>query len=96
MHTSGYMLAFLAFAFVALLYFHHVGSQASNEYAREASNWQARFNELNPIVDVDDDGHLFEWLDPPQWDAVFAKLQEMPPNARSLRAAIEAVSPDSL
>ena len=56
--------------------------------------WQARLRTLAPVMDVDDDGHLHEWLDPPQWEAVFAMLEQAPRESRSLRKAMEAVEPD--
>jgi hypothetical protein len=56
--------------------------------------WQARLRTLAPVMDVDDDGHLHEWLDPPQWEAVFAALEQTPRESRSLREAMEAVEPD--
>jgi hypothetical protein len=48
------------------------------------------------ILDVEDDGHLYEWLDPQQWQGVFAALEAMPPDSRSLRAAILATYPEVL
>jgi hypothetical protein len=56
--------------------------------------WQARLSKLVPTIDVDDDGHLYEWLDPPQWEAVFAMLEQTPRESRSLRQAMEAVEPE--
>ena len=51
---------------------------------------------LQVSVDVEDDGHLYEWLDTPQWLAVFSELERMPPASRSLRAALQSVAPEVL
>ncbi|NGY04731.1 hypothetical protein [Solimonas terrae] len=58
--------------------------------------WQARLQSLAASIDVEDDGHLYEWLDPSQWHAVFLNLESVPIEARSLRRAIEAVAPEAL
>ena len=58
--------------------------------------WQARMQLLAPAMDVDDDGHLYEWLDPPQWEAVFSELERMPRGFRSLRQAMGVVAPEAL
>lgn len=58
--------------------------------------WSDRLAGLGALPDVEDDGHLYEWLDPPQWQEVFAALEAMPANARSLRSAILATHPEVL
>jgi hypothetical protein len=58
--------------------------------------WSDRLAGLGALRDVEDDGHLQEWLDPPQWQEVFAALEAMPANARSLRSAILATHPEVL
>jgi len=63
------------------------------EAKRAFEMWQARLNMLVPVVDVADDGHLYEWLDPPQWEMVFAMLEQAPRESRSLRETMEAVAP---
>ena len=63
---------------------------------RAFSAWQARMQLLAPAMDVDDDGHLYEWLDPPQWEAVFSELERMPSDSRSLRRAMGVVAPEGL
>lgn len=65
----------------------------SREAKRAVEIWQARLSQVVPTIDVDDDGHLYEWLDPPQWEAVFTALEKMPRESRSLRQAMEAVAP---
>jgi len=65
----------------------------SREAKRAFEAWRARLRELAPTIDVDDDGHLYEWLDPPDWEAVFAALEQTPRPSRSLRRAMEAVAP---
>jgi len=66
----------------------------SREAKRAFEMWQAHLSKLVPTIDVDDDGHLYEWLDPPQWEAVFAMLEQTPRASRSLRQAMEAVEPE--
>ena len=64
---------------------------------REAfERWSERLTGLGTVRDVEDDGHLYEWLDPPHWQQVFAALEAMPPNSRSLRSAILATHPEVL
>jgi len=64
-------------------------------YGQAETDWQVQMDTLKPIIDVDDDGHLYDWLNPPEWEAVFAELAKMPANGRSLRAAMGVVSPES-
>ena len=98
MQTWGYLV--LGVAGVASGALYHAllrrGSEAAESYRQEASWWKARMDALRPTVDVDDDGHLFEWLDVPEWERIFALLEELPPGSRSLRVAIESVAPDAL
>jgi hypothetical protein len=63
---------------------------------KEFQRWQSRLQTLDPFMDVDDDGHLNEWLDPKEWDSVFAELERMPKESRSLRTAISLVDPQAL
>lgn len=58
--------------------------------------WSDRLTALGVELDVPDDGHLFEWLGPSQWQQVFASLEEMPAGSRSLRQAILANHPEVL
>src|SRR5436190_16876235 len=71
------------------------GAEAAATYRQEAAWWKARMDALQPTIDVDDDGHLFEWFDVPEWERIFALLEASPPGARSLRSAIERVAPDA-
>jgi len=57
---------------IGLMWRSHLESVASK---RAFATWQARMQSLAPAMDVDDDGHLYEWLDPPQWEAVFSELE---------------------
>jgi hypothetical protein len=66
----------------------------SREARRAFEMWQMRLSKLVPTIDVDDDGHLYERLDPSQWEAVFAMLEQTPQDSRSLRQAMEAVAPE--
>jgi len=63
---------------------------------RAFSLWETRLHSLATTIDVEDDGHLYEWLDPPQWDAVFSELEKAPMGSRSLRKAMQAVAPEVL
>lgn len=65
-------------------------------YGQAEADWQVQMDALQPIIDVDDDGHLYEWLNPPEWEAVFAELAKMPPGGRSLKSAIGVICPESL
>jgi hypothetical protein len=78
---------------IGLMWRSHLESVASK---RAFATWQARMQSLAPAMDVDDDGHLYEWLDPPQWEAVFSELERVPRGSRSLRQAMSVVAPESL
>lgn len=78
-----------------LLLMHRARVEAAAE--RQAfEQWSGRLTRLGVLRDVEDDGHLYEWLDPPHWQEVFAALEAMPPNARSLRSAMLATHPEVL
>jgi len=62
---------------------------------RVYAGWEARIKLLAPTIDVEDDGHLFEWLDPPQWEAVFHELEMMPNASRRLRQAMKIIAPEA-
>lgn len=94
-----FTLAFWAWAAVVvgagLLQMRRAHSEAAAE--REAFvRWSDRLAGLGALRDVEDDGHLHEWLDPPQWQDVFTALEAMPANARSLRSALLATHPEVL
>ena len=76
-----------------LMWRSHLESVASR---RAFATWQARIQSLAPAMDVDDDGHPYEWLDPPQWVAVFSELERVPRESRSLRQAMGVVAPEVL
>jgi hypothetical protein len=48
---------------------------------RAFAAWQARMQLLAPAMDVDDDGHLYEWLEPPQLGGGLLRARE---NAKRL------------
>jgi len=58
---------------------------------RAQKRWEARLKSLS--VDIGGDSHLYQMLDPPEWDRVFQYLETCPPSARNLRDAIYAVDP---
>jgi len=68
----------------------------SRRLAREWSRWELRLQSLVDVNDIEDDGHLYEWLDPSDWEKVFSELETMPQGSRNLRVAIDSVSPDVL
>lgn len=85
--------AVIVAAGLALMY----GTRAEAAAERKAfEQWSERLTGLGALRDVEDDGHLYEWLDPPHWQEVFAALEAMPANARSLRSAILATHPEVL
>ena len=59
---------------------------------RAHKQWRARLNSL--AVDIGDEGHLYEALDPSEWDRVFRYLEARPPTMRNLRDAMSAIAPD--
>jgi len=56
--------------------------------------WDKRLRVLNPLMDIEDDGHLYEWLDPEDWELVFGELERMPADSRSLKHAMSLVNPE--
>ena len=87
---------FLVIIFVA-------GGLLSRKQRAEASQqqdaftaWSGRLTASGAIVDVDDDGHLYEWLDAAQWQAVFEALEQLPPGGRSLRQVLATKFPEVL
>src|SRR5215831_10900395 len=51
---------------VALVQMRRARKEAAAEQAAFAE-WERRLSALGAVRDVDDDGHLYEWLDPPHW-----------------------------
>lgn len=80
---------------VGLALIHRARVEAAADRAAFAQ-WSDRLARLGTLRDVEDDGHLYEWLDPPHWQEVFAALEAMPAHARSLRAALLATHPETL
>lgn len=78
---------------LALMHRARVEAAAERQAFRQ---WTERLARLGALRDVEDDGHLYEWLDPPHWQEVFAALEAMPSHARSLRSAILATHPEVL
>lgn len=63
---------------------------AMNKHAQ----WTKRLHQLVDHFDVDDDGHLIEWLNPETWEKVFADLEKTPKGSRSLKKAMSSVAPE--
>ena len=58
--------------------------------------WSDRLAASGAVVDVEDDGHLYEWLDPPQWQVVFEALEQLPLGGRSLHEVMQSKFPEVL
>jgi hypothetical protein len=69
-----------------------VASKDQGAYAA----WSSRLAASGAIVDVEDDGHLYEWLDPLHWQVVFEALESLPREDRSLRQVLSAKFPEAL
>ena len=60
----------------------------------EALAWLQKISELVDVPDYENDGHLEEYLDDSERRRIVAELERMPVGSRSLRHAIDIVSPD--
>jgi hypothetical protein len=95
--ASGGFFWFLVTAAIVLGGLHAWFTRVENRrFAQEFNAWELRLRSLVDVNDVNDDGHLYEWLDPSDWEKVFLELEKMPQGARNLRAAINSVAPDVL
>jgi hypothetical protein len=92
--TSALFWILITPAFIAGGWQMVISRAESRKSVDDWSDWEQRLKSLAVIMDVDDDGHLYEWFDPPQWEAIFRSLEQMPKDSRSLRAAIISVVPD--
>jgi hypothetical protein len=63
---------------------------------RATGDWLTQVHALVDVDDFDDDGHLPEFLDPEERRRVIEELECMPAGSRSLRSALEIVSPELL
>jgi hypothetical protein len=94
-HPSTALFWVLAIAVVGVGIVQMARSRSEDARERAAyAEWSHRLSELGARIDLEDDGHLFEWLDPPQWQQVFARLEAMPAGSRSLRKAIQSTYPE--
>ena len=68
----------------------------SKRAQREVAAWYGRLQAVVDVRDYVDDGHLHEWLEPDERERLIQELQRMPPGSRSLKRALEIVSPELL
>ena len=80
---------------VGVLYMQRSNSE-SVRTQRAALAWLEAVHQLVDVHDYRDDGHLPEYLDAAERQRVIAELQRMPAGSRSLRRALEIVSPELL
>ena len=87
----------LAVAVFAVGVFFWLGQRADDLRVQNAhGDWRKRLTATGAIIDVEDDGHLYEWLNPSDWQVVFAALEELPPGSRSLRQVLLNKFPGTL
>jgi hypothetical protein len=67
---------------------------SSRRTQKEVTTWYARLSAAVDVRDYVDDGHLHEWLEPPERERLIQELQRMQPGSRSLKKALEIVSPE--
>ena len=60
----------------------------------ELAEWHRRLESLVDVRDFEDDGHLHELFEPAERERLIQELERMPQGSRSLRRAIEIVSPE--
>jgi hypothetical protein len=58
------------------------------------ADWHRRLRAAVDVQDFDDDGHLHELFEPAERERLIQELERMPRGSRSLRRAIEIVSPE--
>lgn len=63
---------------------------------KEVTAWNRTVHELVDVHDFEDDGHLAEYFDDLERRTLIEELERMPAGSRSLRRAIESVSPELL
>ncbi len=64
--------------------------------ADELAEWHRKLEAAIDVHDFEDDGHLHELFEPAERERLIQELERMPPGSRSLRRAIEIVSPELL
>jgi hypothetical protein len=79
--------------YVGVLYMQR-SSQESRQIEHATLAWLQQVHELVDVHDYRDDGHLSEYLDEAERQWVLLELRRMPSGSRSLRRALEIVSPD--
>jgi hypothetical protein len=81
-------------AFVAGGFYMLQSYSEKQQSQRQWSAWEARLRVLVDVNDVDDDGHLYEWFEPAEWEKIFSELENMPKGSRRLSQAIGSVDSD--
>ncbi len=70
-----------------------ITSRKEKREGKELEDWHRRLESVVDIRDFEDDGHLHELFEPEEREKLIQELERMPPGSRSLRRAIEIVSP---
>lgn len=68
----------------------------SRQTQRATSDWLKQVHALVDVDDFADDGHLPEFLNADERRRIVEELERMPVGSRSLRRALDMVSPDIL
>lgn len=71
-----------------------VTSRKETREGEELADWHRRLESVVDVRDFDDDGHLHELFEPADRERLIQELERMPRGSRSLRRAIEIVSPE--
>ena len=69
-------------------------SRDSRRTQRATTDWLQQVHSVVDVDDFEDDGHLPEFLDADERRRVIEELERMPAGSRSLRRALEIVSPE--
>jgi len=72
-----------------------VGRKEKRE-SEKLAEWHRRLVAAVDVQDFEDDGHLHELFEPEERERLIQELERMPQGSRSLRRAIEIVSPELL
>jgi hypothetical protein len=96
-HPSPYSFLFWLLLGSAMLFgglYMFLSHRESRRTQVEALAWLRKVNELVDVHDYENDGHLEEYFDESERRRIVAELERMPVGSRSLRHAIDIVSPE--
>lgn len=71
-----------------------ITSRREKRDGEELADWHRRLEAAVDVRDFEDDGHLHELFEPAERERLIQELERMPRGSRSLRRAIEIVSPE--